>query len=256
MSPSNPGDPYLMLQFRRPPLVLTAFGGAGALVVGLALWAMQPRVGDGARSPEPGRADAAVTPIAAVSPAGPLLARPAAGELGGALNLKRTEIAVITEDLALRMSALAVPPEYRPYSREVADVRRWFEAAVAYAFAQAVRYRLGVASAEREMVSLLILPELGAVAQSRLEAIPPPPLAAANHRGLIQAIGAYASALADARPSELRWTYRSSQEGFRLHSAGRLGAAAAQYRRVADVPDELLSDLDADLEPNATVPSR
>ena len=248
-----------MLQFRRPPLVLTAFGGVGALVVGLALWAMQPRVGDGARSPEPGRADAAVTPIAAVSPAGSLLAGPAAGELGGALNLEllnRTEIAVIAEDLTLRMSALAVPPEYRPYAREVADVRRWFEAAVAYAFAQAVRYRLGVASAEREMVSLLTLPELGAVAQSRLEAIPPPPLAAANHRGLIQAIGAYAAALADARPSELTWTHRSSQEGFRLHSAARLGVAAAHYRRVPDVPDELLSDLDADLEPNATVPSR
>ena len=112
---------------------------------------------------------------------------------------------------------------------------------MAFAGAEAARYRLGLATPERELLTLIVIRDVAADAQRRLRAITPPAGTEAHHARLIGAIGEYAAALSDVRPTEIAWGYRTEQQDLRLFHSTLLGVASARYRELPDIPDRALA---------------
>ncbi len=221
----------------RLSLLPVFFGLLVALAVLLAVSALQSRPAADVRA-EP--AASAASEQAAVSSDLSALAGDEPTRLPGdparRLDVElRSHRAVATQVLA-RPSDAAVAPTHVTYVREIARIRRWFEGAVALAGVEAARYRLGLATPEREVLTLVVISDVAAEAQGRLRAITPPAGAGTHHARLIQAIGEYSAALSDVRPTELAWGDRTERDDFRLFHATVLGVASARYRELPDNP--------------------
>ena len=207
-------------------LLPTLFGLLLALAVLLAIGALRPRQAIAARS-EP--AAAAASEHATVA--------------SGLSALPGDEPASLDGEPARRLDV-----ELRSHRAEatrvlahLSDAEAWFEGAVAFAGAEAARYRLGLATPEREILTLIVIRDVATDGQRRLRAITPPAGAETHHARLIQTIGEYAAALSDVHPTELDWGYQIEQQDLRLFHSTVLGVAAARYRELPDNPDLMLA---------------